>query len=127
MKLKTINSKSAPKPVGPYTQALELSDFNRLLFISGQVPESMNGSDPVDFEQQAKLTWENLIAQLNEAGMTVNNLVKVTTFLSSREHQQLNREVRQHHLGDHLPALTVIVTGIFEEHWFIEIEAIAAA
>ena len=126
MKLKAINAESAPKPVGPYSQALEVTEAKRFLFISGQIPESLTGDDPVDFDSQAKLTWQNVIAQLEAADMTVKNLVKVTTYLSSREYRVANREVRDAILGDHLPALTIIIAGIFEEEWFIEIEAIAA-
>jgi enamine deaminase RidA (YjgF/YER057c/UK114 family) len=66
------------------------------------------------------------MAQLAAATMTLGNLVKVTTFLSSREHAMLNREVRQSVLGSHAPALTVIVAGIFDERWLLEIEAVAA-
>jgi 2-iminobutanoate/2-iminopropanoate deaminase len=55
------------------------------------------------------------------------NLVKVTTFLSSREYAIANREVRNEVLGTHSPALTVIITGIFDEKWLLEIEAVAAA
>ena len=112
MKLKSINADAAPKPVGPYSQALEVSEAQRLLFISGQVPESTMGDDPVDFKSQAKLTWANVIAQLEAANMSVENLVKVTTYLASREYRKENREVREAILGKHLPALTVIVTGI---------------
>jgi len=43
------------------------------------------------------------------------------------EHTPVNREVRQQVLGAHAPALTVIISGIFDERWLIEIEAIAAA
>ena len=53
--------------------------------------------------------------------------MKVTTFLASREHAEANREARQHALGVHTPALTVIITGIFDERWLLEIEAIAVA
>jgi len=127
MKIKPVNADSAPKPVGPYTQALEVTEAKRFLFISGQVPESVAGEQPTDFESQARLVWHNVIAQLNAANMSIENLVKVTTYLSSRDHTRENREVRESILGNHLPALTVIVTGIFEEQWLIEIEAIAAA
>ena len=58
--------------------------------------------------------------------MTVTNLVKITIFLSSREFATLNREIRREMLGAHSPALTVIITGIFEEQWLLEIEAVAA-
>ena len=59
--------------------------------------------------------------------MTMANLVKVTTFLSSRDFNMTNREVRKEVLGAHSPALTVIITGIFDEKWLIEIEAVAVA
>jgi 2-iminobutanoate/2-iminopropanoate deaminase len=48
------------------------------------------------------------------------NIVKVTTFLSSREYAIENRAVRQAMLGSHAAALTVIVTGIFDEKWLLE-------
>ncbi len=59
--------------------------------------------------------------------MSVNNIAKVTTFLSSRAHVTENREVRQEVLGAHTPALTVIITGIFDEKWLLEIEVVAVA
>jgi len=127
MKLNPINADSAPKPEGPYTQALEVSEVQRFLFISGQVPESITSKHPIDFESQAKLVWRNLIAQLEAANMSIENLVKVTTYLAAREYREENREVREAILGNHLPALTVIITGIFEEQWLIEIDAVAVA
>ena len=86
-----------------------------MLFISGQIPESSSGVVPPDFKSQARLVWSNLLAQLAAAGMSIRNLVKVTMFLSSRAYTDENREVRQEALGDHAPALTVIITGIFDE------------
>jgi enamine deaminase RidA (YjgF/YER057c/UK114 family) len=59
--------------------------------------------------------------------MGVENLTKVTIFLSSREFAMANREIRHEFLGTHRPALTVIIAGIFDEKWLLEIEAIAAA
>jgi hypothetical protein len=52
---------------------------------------------------------------------------KVTVFLSSRTFALANREIRQEMLGSHSPALTVIIAGIFDEKWLLEIEAVAAA
>jgi 2-iminobutanoate/2-iminopropanoate deaminase len=101
--------------------------MQRLLFISGQIPVSVNGDVPDGFNSQAKVVWANLIAQLEAAGMSVSNLVKVTTFLSSREYALANRTIRQEVLGTHTPALTVIIAGTFDEAWLLEIEAIAAA
>jgi enamine deaminase RidA (YjgF/YER057c/UK114 family) len=98
-----------------------------MLFVSGQIPETATGEIPTDFPAQARLAWRNVIAQLEAAGMAVGNLVKVTVFLSSREFALANREIRQEVLGSHSPALTVIIAGIFDEKWLLEIEAVAAA
>lgn len=127
MKTKPINSSAAPAPAGGYSQALEVQGAQRLLFISGQIPESVSGEVPNGFRAQAQLVWSNVLAQLEAAGMSVDNLVKVTTFLSSREFALENREVRQQALGMHAPALSVVIAGIFDEKWLLEIEAIAAA
>jgi enamine deaminase RidA (YjgF/YER057c/UK114 family) len=127
MKLTAINSPAAPAAAGGYSQAVEVSGSNRLLFISGQIPENRSGDMPKDFRSQAKLAWANVCAQLEAAQMSATNLIKVTTFLSSREYAIENRAIRQAVLGGHAPALTVIITGIFDENWLIEIEAIAAA
>jgi len=126
MKLKALNSSAAPQPIGSYSQAIEVHEASRFLFISGQVPETAGGEIPVDFKTQARLVWSNVLAQLEAAGMSITNLVKVTIFLSSREFARPNREVREEVLADHQPALTVIITGIFDELWLLEIEAVAA-
>ncbi len=127
MKSTPVNSADAPRASGGYSQARLLEGATQLLFVSGQIPESTEGNVPSGFEAQAELTWKNVVAQLSAAGMGIENLVKVTIFLSSREHALANREVRSKFLGGHSPALTVIITGIFDEQWLLEIEAIAAA
>jgi 2-iminobutanoate/2-iminopropanoate deaminase len=124
--LTPFNSSAAPKAAGGYSQAIEIRQGRRLLFISGQIPVAADGGMPADFRSQCRLAWANVLAQLEAAGMSVANLVKVTTFLSSREHALPNREVRQEVLGGHAPALTVIIAGIFDEKWLLEIEAVAA-
>jgi len=90
MKVRAINSSSAPVANGGYSQALEVQGAQRLLFISGQIPESVQGETPKDFASQARLAWANVSAQLAAVGMSVENLVKVTTFLSSRDHAMVN-------------------------------------
>jgi 2-iminobutanoate/2-iminopropanoate deaminase len=86
------------KPVNPtsisYAGACEVANASRLLFISGQVPERPDGSVPPDFIAQCRLTWENIERQLRDAGMSLDNLVKVTTFLSERRYRGENSIVR---------------------------------
>ncbi|HEU4533594.1 MAG TPA: RidA family protein [Polyangiaceae bacterium] len=119
------------RPIEPtgvsYAQAFEVSGFSRLLFVSGQVPEGDEGEVPEDFRAQCRLAWANVERRLVAAGMTLDNLVKVTTFLSDRRYRKENYEVRSEVLGPRSPALTVIITGIYDERWLLEIEAVAAA
>jgi 2-iminobutanoate/2-iminopropanoate deaminase len=127
MQLKPINSPEAPPPLGGYVQAMEVSGAQRILFVSGQVPTEVDGSVPERFEDQARLAWKNVFAQLAAAGMGLDNLVKVTIFLSDRKYTADYRKVRQEVLQGREVGLTTIITGIFDEKWLLEIEAIAAA
>lgn len=127
MKLRAVNAERSALPEGGYVQALELQSYQRLLFVSGQIPVTREGSVPEGFAAQARLVWSNLCAQLEAADMNVTNLVKVTTYLSSRSYSDLNGSIRREVLGAHRPALTIIVADIFDSRWLLEIEAIAAS
>lgn len=127
VKTTAISSESAPEAVGGYSQAMLIERAQRLLFVSGQIPEASDGQVPTNFESQCRQVWSNVVAQLHAAQMSVSNLTKVTIFLSSREYAEANSKIRQEILGGHNPALTVIITGIFDEKWLLEIEAVAAA
>lgn len=109
-----------------YAQAFEVSQPSRLVFVSGQVPETADGKIPATFREQCRLAWTNVERQLRDAGMTLNNLVKVTVFLSDRRYREENASVRREVLGNHSPAITIIITGIYDEQWMLEIEGIAA-
>jgi len=110
-----------------YAQGALVTDARRILFISGQVPETPDGTVPGDFEAQCRLAWRNVLTVLKDAGMSERNLVKVTVFLADRRDREANARIRHEVLGDHSPALTIIITGIYDEAWLLEIEAIAAA
>jgi 2-iminobutanoate/2-iminopropanoate deaminase len=127
MKTRTLNAPDAPAPLGGYGQAVDVTGAQRMLFISGQIPVTRDGTIPNGFPAQCRLAWANVEAQLREAGMTLDNLVKLTTFLSDRQYGLENRAIRQEVLGERRPAMTVIITGIFDAAWLLEIEAIAVA
>ena len=76
------NPASVHPPSGGYSMGLELSQHRRLLFISGQVPEKPDGSVPEGFEAQCEQAWRNVIEVLAAAGLGVEHLVKITTFLT---------------------------------------------
>ncbi|MEH6526201.1 MAG: RidA family protein [Sneathiella sp.] len=127
MKSQEINSENAPAAAGGYAQAREVFDGKRTLYISGQIPVTVDGKTPSSFEDQAQVAWDNIKAQLSTANMSIENLVKVTIFLADRQYTIPNRTARATALGDHKPALTVIIAGIFDASWLLEIEAIAIA
>jgi|SRR5690349_16330358 enamine deaminase RidA (YjgF/YER057c/UK114 family) len=122
-----VDPPTVPQASGGYHNALTVQGAQRLLFISGQIPQTPDGYVPADPEAQCRLVWANIEAILAEAGMDVGNLVKVTSFLADRQYADVNSRVRNEVLKGHQPALTVIVTGIFDPAWMIETEAIAAA
>ena len=82
---------------------------------------------PATFTEQCRLTWRNVLTVLAEADMTVANLAKVTCYLSDRRYRQEFIDVRAEFLGDHRPALTIIITDIYSPEWLLEIEAIAVS
>jgi 2-iminobutanoate/2-iminopropanoate deaminase len=108
-----------------YSQAVKISEYSELLFISGQVPEKENGTLPESFEDQCRQAWHNVKIQLNKAGLDLKDLIKVTIYLSDKKYRDSNSKIRQEILKDISPALTIIIAGIYEEEWLLEIEAIA--
>lgn len=122
----THNPPSVHAPAGGYSMGLELSQHRRLLFISGQVPATSDGSVPEGFEAQCEQAWQNVIAVLAAAGLGVTHLVKVTTFLTDLDQVVANRAVRRKMLRGHEPALTVMIAETVDSKWLLEIEAVAA-
>jgi enamine deaminase RidA (YjgF/YER057c/UK114 family) len=127
LKLTPHAAETAPRAVGGYAQALEVTGATRFLFVSGQIPLRLDGVLPRDFAGQARQVWAHVRAQLQAAGMDIANIVRVTTYLSDRMHARENREIREDVLGSHTPALTVIIADIFDPAWLLEIEVVAAA
>ena len=125
--IQTIDPPSLPESSARYTHGTLVTGAERLVFVSGQPPWSDGGELPTDFDSQCRIAWGNVLTVLGEAGLGVENLVKVTVFLGSREHRDANSRIRAEILGDHRPALTVIICDIYAEEWLLEIEAIAAA
>jgi len=124
--IQPVNPSALPAPTGNYTHGTLVTGARRTVFVSGQVPwADEDGKVPQDFDSQCRLTWRNVLAVLADAGMGVRNLAKVTIYLSDRRYREANARVRQEFLGDHRPALTIIVTDIYAEEWLLEIEAIA--
>ena len=117
------NAADAPAPAGQYTQAIEVSGASRTLYISGQVGVKADGSIPDDAETQAVLAWRNLQAQLRAAGMDIENLVKITTIVRNEADIPAVRTGR----AANKTASILVVGGLSNAAWKVEIEAIAVA
>lgn len=127
MQLKRINPQTIPNTVGNYSHAIEVSGNSSHLYISGQVPEKLNGEIPDDFESQCEIIWNNISNILKDAEMDFRNIVKVTTFLTDSKFAEKNGEIRRKFLGQNQPALTVVVVQTLNPKWLLEIEAIAVS
>jgi 2-iminobutanoate/2-iminopropanoate deaminase len=122
-----INAADAPAPAGQYTQAIEVTGASRMLYLSGQVGIASDGSVPEDAEAQCALAWRNLQAQLRAAGMGIENLVKITTIVCNPADIASVRAGRAAVLGTHQPASTLIIGGLANPAWKVEVEGIAVA
>jgi 2-iminobutanoate/2-iminopropanoate deaminase len=125
--MRAIEPPNIAPTLGNYAHAIEVPSGRKTLFISGQVPQEISGRVPLGFTDQANVVWSNIAAILQEAGMTFANLVKVNTFLTNRDQADENGEIRRKFLGDHRPALTVVVVQTLDPKWLLEIEAIAVS
>jgi enamine deaminase RidA (YjgF/YER057c/UK114 family) len=118
----TFAPPSIVPPVGGYHHGVLAEQF---LFVSGQTPERLDGTISSDPEAQLRQVWTNILAVLTAAEMELRHLVHVRTYLASRDFRGVNTAVRSDVLGDHRPALTVVICTLFEPDWVAEIEAIA--
>ena len=82
---KAINPTDIVAPYGgAYNQAIEVPAGARMLYLSGQVGMAKDGTIPAGIEAQSEQLWINVTAILRDAGMTVNNIVKLNIYLTFR-------------------------------------------
>ena len=122
------NPDTVAAPASLYSQAAEVGPGKRWLHISGQVGVTPDGTLAEGFDAQSEQVWRNIAALLAAAGMTMENLVIVRALLVDRAHLAAYREIRDRHLEGHQAASTLlIVAGLADARWLIEIEALAAS
>src|SRR2546423_14795444 len=96
-------------------------------YISGEVGVLPDGTVPETIEAQAEACWQNIIAILGDAGMGVQDLVKITTYLVRPEDVAAAGAARAKHFGDARPgSATIIAKALVNPSLLIEIEAGAA-
>jgi 2-iminobutanoate/2-iminopropanoate deaminase len=123
----TIHNVGAAKHIGKYSDAIETEPGLRWLFTSGTPGVADDGKIPSGIEAQSRLAWEYILAALERAKMTTDDLVKVTTSLTNAEDVPGYVKVRGEFLGDVRPAFMLqIVTQLIKPEVLVEVEIIAA-
>ena len=120
-----INTSNAPKPIGPYNQAVISGD---LMFISGQVAFDPNTNELVldDIQAETKRVMENLKSILEEADLSFNDVVKTTIFLSNmNDFQQVNEVYGSYFSNDQAPARETVEVSRLPKDVNVEISMIA--
>ena len=123
MKIK-ISSNNAPKPIGPYSQAIKM---NNLLFISGQIaihPET-NILITDNIEDETKMVMENIKHILLESNCTFNDVVKCSIFLSDMDTFNSVNNIYGQYFSDPYPARETIEVKKLPKNVNVEISAIA--
>jgi 2-iminobutanoate/2-iminopropanoate deaminase len=122
-KIKIINSKKAPAAIGPYSQALIV---DKLIFCSGQIGIDPKTSNLVQgIENQTKQILENLKNILEEAGSSLDKVIKTTIFLTNINDFQKVNEIYGQYFSSHKPARSTVCVASLPKGALIEIEAIA--
>lgn len=119
-----IRSEKAPRPIGPYSQAVEAGGF---LFGSGQIPVDPATGEIVkgDIRIQTRRVLENIKAVLDAASYRMEDIVKTTVFLSNLEDfPAFNEEYSKFFLGDP-PARTTVQVAKLPKGVLLEIDFIA--
>lgn len=124
--MKVLHTDKAPGAVGPYSQAIQVGD---LIFTSGQLALDPNTGDLVNHEIEAatRRSLDNVKAILEEAGSSLEKVVKSTIFLSDMENFGKVNEIYGEYFLDHKPARSCIEVARLPKDALIEIEVIALA
>jgi enamine deaminase RidA (YjgF/YER057c/UK114 family) len=110
-----------------YVHAMEVRNPGRFLYVSGTMGLDPQGIAGASLDEQVDLIWSNLRAILAHAGMTVTNIVRVTSYLRDAAFVEVNQEARVAALGNHIVPTTAIVVQTLRDDWLVEIEIVAAA
>lgn len=120
---KIIATTNAPGAIGPYSQANETEQF---VFTSGQLPiDPATGDLKDDIKEATAQALDNVKAILAEAGLTMENVVKVTVFMRDINQFGDMNEVYATYFTSNPPARSAFQVGALPKNAVVEIEAIA--
>ncbi|MGI5948829.1 RidA family protein [Peptoniphilus sp.] len=122
--LKTLHTDKAPAAVGPYSQAIEVEG---LIFTSGQIPLVPETGELVSesIEKATERSLENVKAILENAGSSLEKVIKVNIFLDDMNDFGKVNEIYGKYFDSHKPARSCVEVAKLPKDALIEIEAIA--
>jgi enamine deaminase RidA (YjgF/YER057c/UK114 family) len=122
------NPPSIHAPVAAYAHQIEIRGDERLLVMSGQVGMTAEGEIPDDAGEQFDVALENVLRNLDAAGMRTADLVKLTFYFSEAVDADRRRTILTARLGDHAPCMTLLyVAGLAAPALKVEVDAWASA
>ncbi len=121
---KIIHTSEAPSALGPYSQAVVAGEW---VFASGQIPIDPGTGELIDggIAEQTDRVLKNLAAVLQEAGVSLDRVVKTTVYLADMATFGDMNEVYAEHFGDHRPARATVQAAALPKNVGVEIDAIA--
>ena len=121
---KLISTALAPQAIGPYSQAVDLGD---LVFVSGQIPIDPATQQVVagPVEAQTERVLQNLQGILASAGLSLENVVRTTVFLTDLANFPKMNEVYARYFSKDFPARSTVQVSALPKGVGIEIDAIA--
>ncbi|MDO4536232.1 MAG: RidA family protein [Clostridium perfringens] len=120
---KIINTKNAPGAIGPYSQGTECGN---LIFVSGQLPIDMStGKLATEIKAATKASLDNVKAILEEAGSSMNQVLKTTVLLKDINDFAAVNEVYGTYFTKDCPARACFQVGKLPKDALVEIEVIA--
>lgn len=122
--MKVIQTQKAPAAVGPYSQAIEV---NGLIFTSGQLPIIPESGELIndDIKKATARSLENIKEILQEAGSSLDKVVKVNIFLKDMNDFSSVNEVYSKYFTTNKPARSCVEVSKLPKDGKIEIEAVA--
>lgn len=121
--MKTIQTLMAPAAIGPYSQGIIV---NNLFYSSGQIPLTADGvMVEGDIKAQTHQVFKNLQAVLEEAGASLDTVVKATVFIKDMNEFVMLNEVYGEYFHTHKPARSCVEVARLPKDALVEIEVVA--
>lgn len=124
---RAVNPARLAPPAAAYSHAVLSVRPERWLHTSGVVPTRADGTVADELADQAATVWDNIGAMLDEAGMTVSDVVSVTTYVVAGNDLATVMAARDRAMAGHRPASTlVLVPALAQAAWRMEVSVVAA-